>query len=189
MKAERKTMLVGCGVVLVVLALFLSFCSGGSDPAVSDAPDKTTTAAAAPKAATPAEIERAENDARKAFDIIPLPEGVDAPPITGSCSDTMCATSQVQFAEADWPAAWQGDYDAQRNVAFCLITGCDGAVLIDKSTGCAWRSVILELNSDSARDLDAASIEAECGDLSPVQLDLATRKAKAIAAKVKSLSS
>lgn len=182
-------MLIGCGVIVVVLALLLSFCSGGGDQGVSDAPGKTINSAAGPKAASPAEIERAENEARKMFEIIPLPKGVDSPPITGSCSDTMCATRQVQFAEADWPAAWQGDYGAQRNVAFCLITGCEGAVLIDKSAGCAWRAVILELNSDAAGDGDAANMETQCADLSPAQRQLAITKAEKIAAKVGTLSS
>lgn len=187
MKDERKAMLVGGGVIVVVLALLLSFCAGTTDETTPDAADKVINTDTGNRAATPDEIELATNEARKMFDIIPLPKGVDLPPITGSCSDTMCATSQVQFAEADWPAAWQGDYGAQRNVAYCLITGCAGAVQIDKSAGCAWRAVILEINSDEAGDGDAANMEAECGDLSPVQRQLAISKAEKIAAKVQSL--
>lgn len=189
MNDEHKAMLVGSGVIVVVLVLLLSFCSGTSDEATPDAADKAINTETGNRAATPDEIELAKNEARKMFEIIPLPKGVDLPPITGSCSNTVCATNQVQFAEADWPAAWQGNYGAQRNVAFCLITGCEGAVLVDKSAGCAWRAVILELNSDAAGDGDAANMETQCADLSPVQRQLAITKAEKIAAKVKSLSS
>ncbi len=187
MNDERKAMLLGYGLIVVVLAALVGFCAGGSNDANSEFPDKAVNADARPDAASPSEIELAKNEARKVFNIIPLPKGVDSPPITGACSDTVCATNQVQFAEADWPAAWQGDYKAQRNVAFCLITGCDGAVLIDKSAGCAWRAVILEMNSGAASDGDASNMETECGDLTPVQRRLAITKAEKIAAKIESL--
>lgn len=181
-------MFIGFGVIAVALILVLSFCSGGSDDPTPAPTNRTAQAPAEVKTASASEIELAQKEARKAFKIRPLPNGVELPPITGSCSSTMCASSQVQFAEADWPAAWQGDYQAQRNVAFCLISGCDGAVQIDKSSGCAWRSVILALNSQSATDLDAANIETECGDLTPTQRQLAISKAQKIAAKVEALS-
>lgn len=78
-----------------------------------------------------------------------------------------------------------GDYDAQRNVAFCLINGCDGAVIPDRSSACAWRAVILATNSASATDVDANNIELECGQaLSPVQRELAITKSREIARKI-----
>lgn len=188
MKSERKGMFVALGVMAAALVLFLGFCSNGSNEPIPTPTSSTSQATPKVEAASAAEIELAKQEARQMFDITPLPKGVDSPPVTGSCSDAMCATAQVQFAEADWPAAWLGDYGAQRNVAYCLITGCEGAVQIDKSAGCAWRAVILEMNSDEAGDGDAANMETECADLSPVQRQLAISKAEKIAAKVQSLS-
>ncbi len=51
---------------------------------------------------------------------------------------------------------------------------------VDQTTGCAWRSVILETQVAEADDTDAANIEVECQDLSPVQVRLATKKAEQI---------
>tara|TARA_R110002020_G_scaffold471284_1_gene698250 strand:+ start:38919 stop:39371 length:453 start_codon:yes stop_codon:yes gene_type:complete len=61
------------------------------------------------------------------------------------CADTshlgLCEATRVSF-KTDYEAARRGDYPAQRNVAFCLYDGCDGAVLRKPVESCAWRMVI-----------------------------------------------
>lgn len=55
----------------------------------------------------------------------------------------------------------RGDYGAQRNVAFCMKTSCDGAVQIDVVAACAWRTVIVA--SDAAwNSLDMTSYRQDC---------------------------
>ena len=107
----------------LVFAILLAGCSGAEDESAPNAMQ--------PTAPSEADLEVAQREAREVFEIVPLPEGVPAAPVSGWCSDTVCAVNQVQFAEADWPAAWLGDYDSQRNVAYCLISSCDGAVQIE----------------------------------------------------------
>jgi hypothetical protein len=53
---------------------------------------------------------------------------------------SFCQQSAEQF-RSEYPRALRGDYGAQRNVAYCLITGRDGAVRTDRITGCAWRAI------------------------------------------------
>lgn len=57
-------------------------------------------------------------------------------------SEPMC-DSQREKLIAEWPKALQGDYQSQKNVSYCLSTGCRGAVRVDRIAGCAWRIVIL----------------------------------------------
>lgn len=44
------------------------------------------------------------------------------------------------------PLAREGQYQAMRNIAFCLIDGCDGAVKPDRAGGCGWRRAILQVH-------------------------------------------
>lgn len=167
-------------VAALGIVLTLSAC-GTAEPAKQETVDQ----AEAPQVT----IEQAYAEARAAFEKVELPEGAPEPPVTGSCDDVYCANSQVQFEQRDWPNAWRGDYQGQRNVAFCLISGCDGAVIPDRSTGCAWRAVILATNAASATDLDAQNIEHECGAaLSPVQRELAMTKSEEIVRQIEAFA-
>lgn len=72
-----------------------------------------------------------------------------------------CLVQQDQFRE-EWPKANRGDYPSQRNVAFCLLHGCDGAVAVDGVAACAWRTVIIA--SDAAWDSgDMERYRVDCG--------------------------
>ena len=59
-----------------------------------------------------------------------------------------------------------GDYQAQRNVAFCLATGCGKAAIVDRVRGCAMRHVIIGAAHPEADASDAANLVQDCGSLS-----------------------
>lgn len=69
----------------------------------------------------------------------------DVDSLTTICIQTshreLCAATVESFRD-DYVNARKGDYPAQRNVAFCLYDGCDGAVIVDRTEACAWRMVI-----------------------------------------------
>lgn len=73
-----------------------------------------------------------------------------------------CDQARSMFL-AQYPAAFARDYQAQRNVAFCFSTGCDGAVVVKKPLGCAWRIVILASGAMEADASDDGNHAADCG--------------------------
>jgi hypothetical protein len=75
----------------------------------------------------------------------------------------LCNATRENFTR-DYKKARQGDYPAQRNVAFCLSTGCDGAVVTDATEGCAWRMVIQGTNVRK-EPTERMSYSGECGSL------------------------
>ncbi len=105
------------------------------------------------------------------------------PPVTEYVnSATDCAaqanTSNCDYTKQAWPndyeKAKKGDYQGQRNVAFCLSTGCDGAIRQNKILGCAWRFVILESGHLSVDSSDTTNLKYYCG---PENVDTAGRAA------------
>ncbi|WP_313515483.1 hypothetical protein [Brevundimonas sp.] len=44
----------------------------------------------------------------------------------------------------EWKAAHEGDYAAQRNVAFCFRGSSTCGVVPDRIQGCAWRVIIID---------------------------------------------
>lgn len=90
-----------------------------------------------------------------------------------------CDRTQAQFRE--WlPEAYKGDYQSQRNVAYCLSTGCDGAILTKPIKGCAWRIVIVGSGSVDVDQSDTINLEMECGRLSAVEREAAAAQAARI---------
>lgn len=84
--------------------------------------------------------------------------------------EAMCKANVAEF-RSDWKKAHRGDYQAQRNVAFCLARGCDGAVGVDPVHACAWRIVIMASNGPVDGG-DAANLRNECGSLpAPWKID------------------
>ena len=71
----------------------------------------------------------------------------------------------VMMFRAAVPKALQGDYQAQRNVAYCLFTGCHGAVRKHPATACAWRIVLLGSAHFRADSGDVSNWRNECGRL------------------------
>lgn len=85
--------------------------------------------------------------------------------LLGECSvaanERMCNANHDEFI-SDYRLAFKKDYQAQRNVAFCLIDGCDGAVKINKPLGCAWRIVILASGSQKLDASDRMNYDIMC---------------------------
>ncbi|CAH0339583.1 hypothetical protein [Rhizobium sp. CECT 9324] len=80
------------------------------------------------------------------------------------CNDpkSSCAYT-LQTWESTYGSAIKGDYQEQRNVSFCLTTGCDLAIRQNKVLGCAWRMVILESGHLTMDDTDVANFNLYCG--------------------------
>jgi hypothetical protein len=79
-----------------------------------------------------------------------------------------CSSSKISACEEqksirrDWKKAFAGDYQGQRNVSFCLSTGCDGTMRTDLILGCAWRVVILASKSRLITSGDEANHQTYC---------------------------
>jgi hypothetical protein len=79
-----------------------------------------------------------------------------------SSDATHCEDARKSWI-ADFNDAIAGQYQAQKAVAYCLSTGCDGAIKTDPMLGCAWRKVAIgpaDANGDAG---DAASLKQYCG--------------------------
>jgi len=75
----------------------------------------------------------------------------------GHCTFTR-TTWQKEYANAI-----SGAYQGQRNVSFCLSTGCNDAIRQNKILGCAWRIVIIETGHLQADSTDTANLMYFCG--------------------------
>jgi|GEM_PF-2671543 len=95
--------------------------------------------------------------------------------ICGS-NDTQCRGNQADMI-ASTKFAYEGDYQAQRNVAYCLISGCQGAVIVDKALGCAWRTVILAAATSEVDATDTSNLKACQNELSPIENAAAVSRA------------
>ena len=65
--------------------------------------------------------------------------------------------------KTEYDDATAGKYQGQRNVAFCLSTGCDNAIQPDKIVGCAWRIVIINSRHAEQDDTDTTNLKHFCG--------------------------
>jgi hypothetical protein len=95
-----------------------------------------------------------------------------------------CKIDQEKFKK-EYPLAYKGDYQAQRNAAYCLFTGCDGAIRQNQILGCAWRIVIIASGSPKVDGSDTANLKYNCGQLSEVEFIAAKSQASRIIAKIK----
>lgn len=98
-------------------------------------------------------------------------------------SDKLCNASRQDFRKW-YPLAWRGDYQGQRNVAFCLRDGCDGAVRTNPITGCAWRMVIVGSGSPKVDTSDTLNLKTDCSRLDAVEREAATAQAARMLAKI-----
>lgn len=157
--------------VFGALAAFalLSGCGSSEDPKEGAKPTLDAKAIAEAEAVWPQEK---------------LPAGAPPAPVTGLCMADTCEAMRAQFARRDWPKAWQGDYQGQRNVAFCRSTGCEGSVATNKVEACAWRSVILVAHVGETDDTDTRNLKSDCGGLDDAEATIATGTAKQIYEKI-----
>ncbi len=69
--------------------------------------------------------------------------------------------------ERDYNGAITGDYQGQRNVAYCLSTGCKetygNSLRTNPVLGCAWRVVIVNSGHLDADKLDGDAMKLYCG--------------------------
>lgn len=74
---------------------------------------------------------------------LPGPAAAQPAPIMRNCDggDVACHVAADQIRR-EARAARAGSYAAMRNVAFCLETGCDSAVVPQPREACAWRKVV-----------------------------------------------
>ena len=94
-----------------------------------------------------------------------------------------CEMARKRFPE-DYAKAWQGDYQAQRNVAYMLGRQSYGAVRVDPIEGCAWRWVISTSGHPSAGTGDTSNLQMECGKLSQTEQQIARARADRIMAGI-----
>lgn len=96
-----------------------------------------------------------------------------------------CALDRDEF-RSDYPKAYNKDYQAQRNVAFCFDTGCNGAVIAKRSLACAWRIVILASGSPRVEDSDHRNWRYHCGRkaLDEIAFATAVRQAQGLFAEI-----
>jgi hypothetical protein len=127
--------------------------------------------------ASVAELAAATKSAEASIRIEELPTGAPSAPTSGFCTTTACASDVVFFERRYWPLAWSGDYQGQRNVAFCRQSGCDGAVQINVVEACAWRVIIVTANAMKADSGDTSNVAQACNNLDESAKLLATNKA------------
>lgn len=81
-----------------------------------------------------------------------------------------CEANRMQFRN-EYPKAYARDYQSQRNVSYCLASGCDGAVTQNRPLGCAWRIVIIGSGSPKVDSTDTEFFKAYCiGRLNEIEV-------------------
>ncbi len=101
------------------------------------------------------------------------------PLVTSRCADASdpvgCEQRRSEFLN-DLPQALKGAYLPQRELAFCLMSGCRGAVAIDLVQACAWYQLIVE---NSAADVtDKENLRSYCNGLDAGKMQGALSLAK-----------
>lgn len=86
---------------------------------------------------------------------------------------------RLRYAVTDEQRGWwademrralSGDYQSQRNVAWCYFDGCYGVKPIDDVEACAWRLVILAARNPKSDASDAENVALDCrANLSPAE--------------------
>ncbi|NNH66874.1 hypothetical protein [Rhizobium laguerreae] len=109
----------------------------------------------------------------------------DIAPVTKSCEpgakQAQCERWVTDIKKAV-ELAYKGDHGAQVTVAFCLSTGCHGAVAIDKVASCSWHLVIA--NSGAATVLDASNLRNTCRPMTPAEKDQARASSRDLVQKI-----
>ena len=80
----------------------------------------------------------------------------------GTKDPDQCNYTRKTWAK-DYKGAISGDYQGQRNVSYCLSTGCSDAIAQNKILGCAWRIVIIDTGHLSLDQSDTANLKYFCG--------------------------
>lgn len=164
-KRQREHWIGLAGGCLLLLAgiFMLSWCSDRKDQAqrAGEAPATSAKSDAQKEA-----VDDSSDQPLPTIAAVALPQGAPEAPAKAFClNNRACDVARLTFGRNDWPKAWKGDYQGQRNVAFCLKTGCDGGVEINPIAACAWRSIILSSGSAKVDPSDTANFNADCKSL------------------------
>lgn len=129
-----------------------------------------------------AHLEKANSDKLPPYDKIP------DTPVTGFCPSGgddggQCEANRLTMLK-EWPTAWTGDYQSQRNVAYLLSQPSMG-VPQNPIQGCAWRMVIIASGHADATSIDTTNYNLDCRKLSEIELETAKASAANIYKKVK----
>ncbi|MDH0908824.1 hypothetical protein N5C66_05850 [Rhizobium pusense] len=81
---------------------------------------------------------------------------------SANAKPSLCEQTKKFWLE-DYDKAIRGDYNGQRNIAACLSTGCDGAIVPNPILGCAWHVVVANSGHLEANKLDADWLRIYCG--------------------------
>ena len=92
---------------------------------------------------------------------------------------------QIAAYRAEEARAMGGDYQSQRNIAWCFIDGCYGVEPIDDVRACAWRLVIASAKHPKSDASDVDNVRIDCDQaLTPEDREAAIDKAKALFLKI-----
>lgn len=94
-----------------------------------------------------------------------------------------CEAEQSSFIK-DYQRAFRGEYTPQRNTAFCLYTGCGGAIRKNPVQACAWRMVVLQSGHPEVDLTDTQNAELACGKLSATERAAAAGRTAAIMGEI-----
>lgn len=166
--ASRKA-----SAVLGALSVASCVAGGAIMPAAPAAPEPAevkpspTIISISPEQRALAAAEIAANEAARDAKI---PAKVPAAPVRAFCmqggdDEKICEANILEFEKKNWPRAWGGDYQGQRNVAYCLAEGCTDAVPINKVLACAWRQVIQMSGDIQVGPGDLKNLEIDCFSL------------------------
>lgn len=92
---------------------------------------------------------------------------------------------QVAAYRAEEARAMQGDYQSQRNIAWCFVDGCYGVEPIDDVRACAWRLVIAAAKNPKSDASDPENVRIDCDQaLTAEDRASAAKKAEALFRKI-----
>ena len=109
--------------------------------------------------------------------------GNDAPT---SLMDTACETTKAEFL-VDYELALRGERAGQRNVAYCLLSGCSRAVGVNRIQACAWRLVIVGSGHSENDEGDTSNLRTACAPLDSADRNAAEARAARLAAEIRPL--
>ena len=92
---------------------------------------------------------------------------------------------QIAAYRAEEARAMSGDYQSQRNIAWCFVDGCYGVEPIDDVRACAWRLVIASAKAPQSDASDPDNVRIDCDQaLTPEDRATAVEKAKVLFQKI-----
>ncbi len=92
---------------------------------------------------------------------------------------------QIAAYRAEEAKAMTGDYQSQRNIAWCYVDGCYGVEPIDDVKACAWRLVIAAAKAPQSDATDPDNVRIDCDQaLTPEDRSNAVAKARTLFQKI-----